>query len=258
MKIKRLISLILVLALALTCCMVLNSCGDKDKGKDNDDNDTDVTPSTPTNKIYTVTILNDIDEPVEGVELTVSGKGLKKATTAANGTASFPFPEGTTVKVNISKVPNGYFKPATVSDNYHGVFAEGSYELTIKISTTDPNDDGNGGTTINPNPDNPNPNPNPDPNPPSGDQIAYTVTVVDQNGNAVSGVSVQICDDRSCQPSVVTNANGQASVNVHSSGSVHVKLEEKSGYTLPAEVVEGYHAETAPGVNGVTIVITKN
>lgn len=258
MKIKRLISLILVLALALTCCMVLNSCGDKDKGKDNDDNDTDVTPSTPTNKIYTVTILNDIDEPVEGVELTVSGKGLKKVTTAANGTASIPFPEGTTVKVNISKVPNGYFKPATVSDNYHGVFAEGSYELTIKISTTDPKDDGNGGTTINPNPDNPNPNPDPDPTPtPSGNQIAYTVTVVDQNGDAVSGVRVTICDNL-CRAPITTNANGQVSTTVDSGCEIHVALASISGYTLPAQVIEGYHAVTEPGVDHVTIVITKN
>ena len=255
MKLKRLISIVLVLALALSCTLVLSACK-KDKGDDKDDDTPTDTPTTPTSKVYTVTILNDVDEPVEGVELTISGKGLKKATTAANGTASVPFPEGTTVKVNISKVPNGYYKPETVSDNFHGIFAEGSYDLTIKISTTDPSDN-QGGGTVTPTPDNPNPNPNPDPNPPSGDQIAYTVTVVDQYGNAVSGVRVTICDVQ-CRLPVETNANGQVTTNVMANHEVHVALDEISGYTRPTEVIEGYHAATEPGVSSVTITITKN
>ena len=255
MKIKRLISLILVLALTLGCVMILGSC----KKNNNEDKNDDVTPpdNTPVaqDKTFTVTILGDGDAPVNGVELVISGKGLKKATTDANGKATVSFPEGTEVKVNVNKVPDGYYKPAAVSDNYHGVFETGKYELTIKISTTPASSGDNGGNGGTPTP---TPNPNPDPNPPSGNEVTYTIKVVDQFGNAVVGIGVQICCNGSCRPPVATNANGVVTANIPENTEVDVELITLSGYTLPDYVSGTYHAIIPAGQTSVTITVTKN
>ena len=43
---------------------------------------------------------------------------------------------------------------------------------------------------------------------PTRETVTYTVTVRDQNGNAVPGVSVQVCDDTSCYLPATTDENG--------------------------------------------------
>lgn len=61
----------------------------------------------------------------------------------------------------------------------------------------------------------------------------YTITVVDQNGNPVAGVVVQVCDDHNCQLPLTTDASGNASAS-YAPSNYHVTLN-----TLP----DGYTSE---------------
>lgn len=61
-------------------------------------------------------------------------------------------------------------------------------------------------------------------------QSAFVVTVVDEEGNPVSGVMVQVCNEGNCIPAI-SNAEGKATLNV----------TVADGYTLKvAKVTEGY------------------
>ena len=64
--------------------------------------------------------------------------------------------------------------------------------------------------------------------------VTYTVTVVDQHGNPVSGVVVQICDEENCKLPMTTDENGKASA-AYAPSVYHVTLN-----SLPA----GYSSET--------------
>ena len=108
-----------------------------------------------TDKTYTVTILDSDNNSVEGVKLIISdGETYLTATTGMDGKVSVVLPEST-VSVMITAVPSGYLKPERVSGVYHGVFAQGSTELTITIEKETSN------------------------------TVTYTVKVIDQNGKAV-------------------------------------------------------------------------
>lgn len=80
----------------------------------------------------------------------------------------------------------------------------------------------------------------------------YTVTVVDQNGNPVTGVSVQFCDENNtCQLPVKTDADGVVSKNLPEM-VYHVTL------TLP----EGYSCDTLEyymeGTTELTVTVNAN
>ena len=82
-------------------------------------------------------------------------------------------------------------------------------------------------------------------------KVTYTVYVVDQDGNPVSGVTVQLCDDANCKLPIHTDENGTASASYDAS-NYHVTLTQ-----LP----EGYSCdETEFHFDGdaieLTIVVT--
>lgn len=62
----------------------------------------------------------------------------------------------------------------------------------------------------------------------------FTVTVVDQNGDAVVGAMVQICDDENCLMPLPTDDNGKVQFNFESSDSHKVLL---------ASCPDGYETE---------------
>ena len=225
-----------ILSLILACCMLLavlslTSCGDK--GNDNNDNDGNTNVGGETNenvKAYTVTVLDGDNNPVEGVKLVITNEETyPTATTNASGKASVEFPEGTIVKVMVTTVPSGYLKPEKISGVYHGVFANGSTELTIMLEKE------------------------------ASNTVTYTVKVVDQNGDAVEGLQIQLCPDGVClADQFITNANGEISKDLAPGKKIDVKLYDLSGYTLPAANDHGYHAVIEAGETEITITITKN
>lgn len=81
-------------------------------------------------------------------------------------------------------------------------------------------------------------------------KIKYTVTVVDEDGNPVAGVMVQLCKD-SCVPAM-TKDNGVAEFNLKED-DYDVKFAiEPEGYEAPAEK---YNFES--GKTDITITLKK-
>ena len=225
---KKIITLLLVACMMISV-LSLVACN-KDKGKDNNDSSNSGNNNQTTNKTYTVTILDGDNNPVEGVKLTITDeKSFPSVKTDANGKASANLPEGT-VNVMITSVPDGYEKPTATSGYYHGVFANGSTELTIKIEKETSN------------------------------TVTYTVTVVDQHGDAVEGMEIQLCPGGVClKQNYTTDESGEITVEIKPGEEVHIKLlTELAGYTLPLADESGYHAAIPADETEIEIKITKN
>lgn len=85
-------------------------------------------------------------------------------------------------------------------------------------------------------------------------KMTYTVTVKDQNGDAVAGVAVQMCDDMSCMLPVLTNENGVVTFT-YEPGNYHVTIPTcPEGYTVDA--TREFHFPEGSGE--LTVEITKN
>ena len=230
---KKILSLVLVICMFATV-LTFTACGDKDKneGTNNENNETNNggNENVTTDKTYTVTVLDGENTPVEGVKLVITdGKSYPTATTDKDGKASVQLPEATTVSVMVTSVPDGYVKPEKVSGVYHGVFASGSTEFTLKVEKEKDN------------------------------KVSYTVKVLDQDGNAVVGMSIQLCPGGVClAEKFVTDANGEITVKLNAGYTVDVKLEGLEGYTLPTPVKDSYHAVIESGETEVTVTVTKN
>lgn len=216
--------------LATVCS--LTACGEKDKneGTNNENNENGGNENVSTDKTYTVTVLDGENNPVEGVKLVITdGNSYPTTTSDKDGKASVQLPKATTVSVMVTSVPDGYVKPEKVSGVYHGVFASGSTELTLKVEKEADN------------------------------KVEYTVKVVDQNGDAVVGMSIQLCPNGVClAEKFVTNENGEITVKLNAGSEVDVKLEGLEGYTLPTPVKDSYHAVIESGETEATVTVTKN
>ena len=200
---KKILSLVLVICMLAAVCS-LTACGGKDNNDDvsnDNNNDNGGNNNVTTDKTYTVTVLDGENTPVEGVKLVVTdGKSYPTATTDKEGKASVQLPADVTVSVMVTSVPNGYVKPEKVSGVYHGVFAKNSTEFTLKVEKEVDN------------------------------KVEYTVRVVDQNGDAVVGMSIQLCPNGVClAEKFVTNENGEITVKLTPGSAVDVKLEGLEG-----------------------------
>ena len=216
----------------LMSVLSFTACGNKNNGNDNNTNEgsgNDNTNNQTTDKTYTVTILDGDKNPVEGVKLVITDeKSYLTVTTNVNGQASVQLPE-TKVSVMVTSVPDGYEKPEKVSGVYHGVFKTGSTDLSITLSKV------------------------------ASNTVTYTVKVIDQNGDAVEGMQVQLCPDGVClADQFITGANGEISKELTPGKTIDVKLYELDGYTLPSSLSNGYHAVINAGETEVTITVTKN
>ena len=228
---KKILSLVLVICMFASVCS-LTACGGKDNNDDvsNDNNDNGGNNNVTTDSTYTVTVLDGDNTPVEGVKLVITDeKTYPTATTDKDGKASVQLPADAKVSVMVTSVPNGYVKPEKVSGVYHGVFASGSTEFTLTVEKEVDN------------------------------KVEYTVRVVDQNGDAVVGMSIQLCPNGVClAEKFVTNENGEITVKLTPGSAVDVKLEGLEGYTLPTPVKDSYHAVIESGVTEATVTVTKN
>ncbi len=96
--------------------------------------------------------------------------------------------------------------------------------------------------------------PAPETTAPAPEKITYKVTVVDQNGDAVKGVEVQMCDDAGCKLPAPTAEDGTVTFT-YAESNYHITL-----VTIP----EGYTGDTAAQYdfpadsNELTVTITKN
>lgn len=210
---KRILAFVLVVCM-LSSMLMLTSCN-RDKGNDNNDNDNKTSQNT-----YTVTVVDGDNKPVAGVGVMIPTTTFSTVMTDANGKISFES-ESSDVKVMIMSVPTGYDKPKSVQTP----FPVGSKELTLTVNKTVVVDN----------------------------TVSYTVTVKDQNGEAVEGVKVQLCANMCVDTTTGADGVGTLKLVPGVKYDVHI-LGVPEGYTAP----EGFEDEIPAGETSIEIEIIKN
>ncbi len=235
MNFKKILSIILALSMVLTLGLLVTSCGDDAECTEHTDANTDgkcdtcgaevETPDDDGKTAYTVTVKDTNNKPVAGVVLTIATHRFtsEQLTTDAQGKATASLKAVGYVKANLVSVPNGY-----VLNTAAFQFDDNKTELTVSIAPTA--DD---------------------------TKIAHTITLVDGEGNAISGVLVQICEGGKCQTPVATDANGKAVIRFNPTGE-ELKarvLSIPEGYAYPDGVdAEGY-IHVAAGTTEITLTL---
>ena len=85
-------------------------------------------------------------------------------------------------------------------------------------------------------------------------KVTYTVTVKDQDGNAVEGAAVQMCDDKGCKMPAATDANGVVTFTYDPSNYHVTVVECPEGYTCDPEQAFYFEGEATE----LTVTVTKN
>ena len=220
---KRLFYLILTLALSLSMVLCLASCGG-DKDTDNGDETNENDGNTTTEKVnYTVTAVDDKGNPVKGVEVELIIDNQSPVPFKTDSEGKVTYRTAKSVFANVKSIPTGY-----------------AYDKIGKKQDFDAN--GNLKITL---------------VPVYVAEEEFKITVVDQDGNAVEGVTVQICDAAgSCRVPRETDENGEAFYPVED-GTFYASLTNglealPEGYTV-ADPDAKYYFEN----NEVTIQIEK-
>ena len=167
---------------------------------------------------YTVNCVDENGAPVAGVLVAFAKADgqTQLAITGEDGILTVES-EAAVTSVTVNSIPTGY-SCETKTYNF-----EGAAEVTI-VLTADVSAD----TTV-----------------------TYTVTVVDDKGNPVSGVELQFCDENSCRQPVKTDENGTVSEKYVES-EYHVTVNSvPDGYSV-AETVVYFDADSTE----MTIVLT--
>ena len=207
---------ILSLILVLVMMLSIVACGGKDNKPNTNDGEQQGT--TDTKVTYVVTVVDEGGKAVEGavVSFTTKGGSPIPFPTDSEGKASYKTAKELTAAV--TAVPSGY------------EYAK----LNQKI---DFDKDGKATITLTK----------------KAEEAPYVIKVVDQNGNAVEGVIVQMCDDAGlCLIPTATNEEGIATYK-YQEGNFHVLLNTLvDGYTVDDMSVYYYFTGRE-----VTITITK-
>ena len=207
---------ILSLILVLVMMLSIVACGGKDKTPDTNDDQQQGAPDTKVT--YVVTVVDTDGKAVEGavVSFTTKGGSPIPFPTDSEGKASYKTAKELTAAV--TAVPSGY------------EYAK----LNQKIEF---DKDGKATITLTK----------------KAEEAPYVIKVVDQNGNAVEGVKVQMCDDAGlCLIPTATNEEGIATYK-YQEGNFHVLINTLvDGYTVDDMSVYYYFTGRE-----VTITITK-
>ncbi len=174
-------------------------------------------------KDYTVTVVDQNGAPVAGIALKLAyGKNKTELlTTDSDGKATAKIDTISNVIVEFEDLGAEYDAPGKKART----FAEDATEHTVTLTRL----------------------------------TKYTVNVVDENGAAVAGVSVQICHTVCLLPSD-TDSDGKISVYLDTDAKIKVAIAAApAGYTAPEAIdtFEGLpvHAYFADGETEVTVVI---
>ena len=208
---------ILSLILVLVMMLSIVACGGKDKKPDNNNDEQQGT--TDTKVSYVVTVVDTDGNAVEGavVSFTTKGGSPIPFPTDSEGKASYKTAKEITAAV--TAVPSGY-EYAKLNQN---IDFDQDGKATITLTK-------------------------------KAEEAPYVIKVVDQDGNPVAGVKVQMCDDSGlCLIPTATNDEGIATYK-YQEGNFHVLLNTLvDGYTVD-DMSTYYYFEGRE----VTIEITKN
>jgi len=151
-------------------------------------------PASDGKVTYTVTVVDENGKPMKGAEITFSPAGSMDIPfeTEDNGTVSYKTAKALTAK--LTGIPSGY-KSAQLNKD---IIFDDNGNATIVLSKMPP----------------------------------YVVKVVDQDGNPVAGVKVQMCDKYCVSFNAPTDANGQTSTDYREGNFRAQILELPEGYTV--------------------------
>ena len=215
---KKILSMILAFTLLLSSMFLLASCG-KDKGKNegnSNEGGTENDNGGATEKVdYIVKVVDQNGDAVADAEITLYvGPQANELKTDKDGVAKFnTAPVSVPVDAILESVPREFY---TISGEDEKRFAGDSYSVTFTVTKKD----------------------------------AYTVNVKDTFGNAVAGVTVQICAGDTCSPfTKVTDSNGEAVLYMApDSEDVGIQINVvPEGFTKP--VVKFYFEEGSYSLN---------
>ncbi len=211
--------------LALTSCKDKNSGDSTDSGSNGTDGGADNT--TASDNTYTVYVKDTNGNPVANIDILVYAEDFSFSCmikTDASGKASTEAEIGEkSLYAALGGKPDGY---EDITDEEFTFNAEN--ELTITLTPT---------VSV-------------------SNKVTYTVTVLDENGNAVAGAVVQLCTDSVCVTAESpTDASGVTTIELNAS-EMHVKvLQLPDAYDMPETDADGYHAVIAEGETTITIVV---
>lgn len=175
------------------------------------DTESDTQPQTPTTTTYTVTVVDTDGNAIPMVALKI---GTKSAVTNAQGQASATLDTGVyTVTIVMA---SGY-----KLDTKTFTFVEGEDALTIVLEREGGNEE----------------------------LVTYTVKVVDENGNGISGVALQLCQG-ACNRLPNTDENGVSTIKL-AAKEYNLQILTAEGYIVP----EGYIATLPLGQTEITVTL---
>lgn len=230
---KKITSLILVLCMVFTLGVFVTSCGGNDECTEHEDDNTDGKCDTCGAEVeipggddektaYTVTLKDANNQPVAGAVVTLTTRNYtsEQLTTDKDGKATASLKAIGYVKATVVSVPDGYIRPTGDVQ-----FDDNKTELTVSVALDT--------------------------------RIAHTITLVDGEGNAISGVLVQICEGGVCQTPVATDKDGKAVIRFNPSGE-ELKarvLNVPTGYARPSDVDSEGYIHVAAGTTEITLTL---
>ncbi len=232
MNFKKILSLVLALSMVLSLGLILASCGGDTECTEHTDANSDgkcdtcgaavETEGGDDKTAYTVILKDANNQPVAGATLTLATRGFtsETLTTDAEGKATASLKAVGYVKAKVLTVPDGYIRP---TDEVQ--FDDNKTELTISVALDT--------------------------------RVAHTITLVDGEGNAISGVLVQICEGGVCQTPVTTDKDGKAVIRFNPSGE-ELKarvLSVPTGYAYPDGVDSEGYIHVAAGTTEITLTL---
>ena len=196
--------------LAVVALMAFALCGCNSGG-------TDDTTAAPVGGVYTVKVVDQAGNAVANTVVQFCDENGSTDLTVTNADGVATLESETTVKsIVLSSIPDGYSSTETEFT------FDGSAELTVTLTAAEVVDT----------------------------SVTYTVTVVDQNGDPVSNVILQFCDEENCKLPAATDENGIVTATYEAS-EYHITLTElPEGYTSEESVF--YFEESTE----LTIVLT--
>lgn len=215
MNFKKIISLLMI-ATMLVCSLI--SCNDPDEGDPCTHIDTDNNGVCDTCKdglptvTYTVTVKDDSNQPVAGVEVGLDVTGAADvvyATTDNSGVATFTVDTNKTNR-RIEAFIEDYDEKYKLGDNDAHTFAQGERSCTLGLVELD----------------------------------AYYIYAKDSLGDAVAGVHIQACTSNgTCKPFKITNEEGYV-VFYGSDLAYATVIDTPNGYITP-DSSEHYDIESS-------------
>ena len=228
---KKLLALILCLSMLLSFAMILTSCGTPETPETPDDEnppanggeDGDGDGTEPTKITYTVKFVDKDGAPIKGLTIRFVREDVasENFVTDNKGEAKIDLEESRNVRVELVTF-DGWVEPAARKLTFGRM-----YELEVEME--------------------------------EDTSFTLTATLVDENGDAIVGASVQLCVGSICLTASETNEDGEIYGTFSTEGKIKVKIISlPDGYLMPSELdTDGYHFYFEAGKTDVEIVIVK-